>query len=616
MRSPEQVLALYTERKKFYQALHTGMEAVRTVYDGEARVVIPEMDTDDASSVPNLLAQGVDQMAGRIASVQPMASFAPKDPGQRRSERRAQTARQIIHGWWQADRMPLKMKQRARHLIAYGMAPTVISWNPKTERPEWTVRNPLETYPSPLTIGDTAMPTDVIFAYQRTVRWLRANGYGDAVHAVTGNPNAHLDAQMTLLEYHDQDGKILCLVGYVADSQTYDWMIPSSPFETGVQRCVLIEAAMYPEPVMCASVPLRVSLSRPGGQFDAMVGMYYQQSKLMALEVAAVEKGIFPDTYLVSRPNEVGRFLDGPHDGRTGKINVIAGGDIRDLTSAPSYLTNPTIDRIERSQRLTAGIPQEFGGESGSNIRTGRRGDAVLSAVIDFPVAEAQDVLAYGLQDEDKAAIALSKMYGGKRTFQVFVGSGTAAKTVTFVPDEVFEKADHVVSYPAAGTDLNSLMIGLGQRVGMGIMSKETAASLDPFIDSPELEHDRIIAEGLESALVSGIQQQAASGQIPPLVLSKVMTLVASDRMELADALTKVAEDAAKEQAKAAQEQAAQGAPPSAEAMMAPAAAQAMSGSPIPGASQGQTDLASMLNTLRRPTLTIKPMRGNEQGAM
>ena len=615
MRSPEQVLALYTERKKFYRALHTGMEAVRTVYDGEARVVIPEMDTDDASSVPNLLAQGVDQMAGRIASVVPMASFAPKEPGQRRSERRAQTAKQIVHGWWQADRQPLKNKQRARHLIAYGMTPVVVSWNPKTERPEWTVRNPLETYPSPLTIGDTAMPTDVIFAYQRTVRWLRANGYGDAVHAVTGNPNAHLDAQMTLLEYHDQDGKILCLVGYVADSQTYDWMIPSSPFETGVQRCVLIEAAMYPEPVMCASVPLRVSLSRPGGQFDAMVGMYYQQSKLMALEVAAVEKGIFPDTYLVSRPNEVGRFLDGPHDGRTGKINVIAGGDIRDLTSAPSYLTNPTIDRIERSQRLTAGIPQEFGGESGSNIRTGRRGDAVLSAVIDFPVAEAQDVLAYGLQDEDKAAIALSKMYGGKRTFQVFVGSGTAAKTVTFVPDEVFEKADHVVSYPAAGTDLNSLMLGLGQRVGMGIMSKETAASLDPFVDSPELEHDRIIAEGLESALVSGIQQQAASGQIPPLVLSKIMSLVSSDRMELADALTKVAEDAAKEQAKAAQEQAAQGAP-TAEAMMAPAAAQAMSGSAIPGANATQQDMASLLSSLRAPVKTIQPMRGAAAGAI
>jgi len=335
----------------------------------------------------------------------------------------------------------------------------------------------------------------------------------------------------------------------------------------------------------------------------------------MALEVAAVEKGIFPDTYLVSRPNEVGRFLDGPHDGRTGKINVIAGGDIRDLTSAPSYLTNPTIDRIERSQRLTAGIPQEFGGESGSNIRTGRRGDAVLSAVIDFPVAEAQDVLAYGLMDEDKAAISLTKMYGGSKTFSIFVGTGTAAKTVKYIPNDVFETGDHVVAYPAAGTDLNSLMLGLGQRVGMGIMSKETAASLDPFVDSPELEHDRIIAEGLESALVSGIQQQAASGQIPPLVLSKIMSLVSSDRMELADALTKVAEDAAKEQAKAAQEQAAQGAP-TAEAMMAPAAAQAMSGSAIPGANATQQDMASLLSSLRAPVKTIQPMRGAERGAM
>jgi hypothetical protein len=84
----------------------------------------------------------------------------------------------------------------------------------------------------------------------------------------------------------------------------------------------------------------------------------------------------------------------------------------------------------------------------------------------------------------------------------------------------------------------------------------------------------------------------------------------------LADALTKVAEDAAKEQAQAAQEQAAQGAPPSAEAMMAPAAAQAMSGSPIPGASQGQQDMASLLSSLRAPVKTIQPMRGAAAGAI
>lgn len=225
-------------------------------------------------------------------------------------------------------------------------------------------------------------------------------------------------------------------------------------------------------------------------------------------------------------------------------------------------------------------------------------------------------MLAYGLMDEDKAAIHLAKMYGGSETKTIFVGTGTAAKNVTYVADDVFQVGDHVVSYPAAGTDLNSLMLGLGQRVGMGIMSKETAATLDPFVDSPELEHDRIIAEGLEQALVSGIQQQAAAGAIPPLVLSKIMSLVASDRMELADALTKVAEDAAKEQAKAAQEQGAQGGAPTAEAMMAPAAAQAMSGSAIPGPNETQTDMASLLSSLRAPVKTIQPMRGAAQGAM
>ena len=356
------------------------------------------------------------------------------------------------------------------------------------------------------------------------------------------------------------------------------------------------------------------------GQFDNMIGMYYQQAKLMALETIAVEKGVFPDTYLVSRPGEVGRFLDGPHDGRTGMVNIIAGGDIKEVQSQPGYLTNGTIDRLERSQRVTSGIPAEFGGESGSNIRTGRRGDAVLSAVIDFPVAEAQEMFAYALEEEDKIAISLAKRIDGDTSRTIYVGTGNSRKPVTYTPSETFEVSQHVVSYPAVGNDVNSLIIGLGQRVGLGIMSKETAAHLDPFVDNPEQEHDRIISEGLEQALVSGIQQQAASGAIPPLTLAKVMSLVENDKMELAEALHKVAEDAAKEAEKAAQEQAQQ---QSLSAMSAPADMAAMMGpnagapdSPIPGVGQGMSDLSGMLASLRMPTMTTKPFRGAEQGAM
>jgi hypothetical protein len=166
---------------------------------------------------------------------------------------------------------------------------------------------------------------------------------------------------------------------------------------------------------------------------------------------------------------------------------------------------------------------------------------------------------------------------------------------VTYTPNETFENTEHVVSYPAAGSDVNSLIIGIGQRIGLGIMSKQTAATLDPYIDNPEVEHDRIIAEGLEQALVASIQQQAASGQLPPLVLSKVMKLVKDDKLEVADALTKVTEEAAKAtQVEQAPEE-----------MAAAAAMGSLAGGappPIAGPSPSQTNLMSLLSTLRRPS--------------
>ena len=148
-------------------------------------------------------------------------------------------------------------------------------------------------------------------------------------------------------------------------------------------------------------------------------------------------------------------------------------------------------------------------------------------------------------------------------------------------------------------------------------MSKATAASLDPFISSPELEHDRIIAEGLEQSLVAGIQQQAVAGSLPPLVVSKVMTMVRNDKMELAEALVKVTEDAAKAAEEAAQAQ--QQGPTTADQMMAGAAQQGLAGS-VPGAiagpSQDQQNFSNMLGALRRPVMgvaarTTTDTRGN-----
>ena len=622
-KAAEHAVAEYQERMRRFAVLHNQMAAVSDVYGNRADIPMPDAMADRKPTVPNLLAQGVDQLAGRIASVMPMAEFAVVKPGVRRSERQASTAGRVIHGWWQTDKVPLKMLRRARHLVAYAITPVVITYNRETKMPTWNIRDPRTCYPDPNLIpGEVSQ--NAIFAFRRSGDWLIRNGYGDQLRRSL-RPGDTLDNNrkvlFMLVESVNEDGRVLALTGH-SPNQEDIWNTWSD-----IPGHVAITLEQSGPNTAFASVPTRLSLDDPSGQFDSMLGMYYLSARLMALEEIAVEKGIFPDTYLVARPGETPRFIDGPHDGRSGKVSIVAGGTIEELNTQPGYQTNPTIDRLERAQRLTGGIPSEFGGESGTNIRTGRRGDAVMSATIDFPVGEAQAILAAGLEIENRAAIRIAKHFdnGSERT--VYVGTGNTARAQRYVAEDVFtEDGWHTVTYPVNGADMNSLLIGIGQRVGMGTMSKETAAHLDPLIESPEVEHDRIIAESLETALLAGIQQQASAppdqGGIPPLVLAKVMSLVKSDRMELAEAMNKVVEDAQKAEAeKQANAQQMQGQPMGTDAAMAPAAAVALTGnpeaaSPIPGPTAGQGDLASLLSTLRKPTMTIQPMRGASRGAV
>ena len=276
--------------------------------------------------------------------------------------------------------------------------------------------------------------------------------------------------------------------------------------------------------------------------------MYQQQAKLMALEVIAVQKGVFPDTWLVGRAGEQPTIIN-PANGLTGEVGVIRGGDLRDMQLQPGFMTNPAIDRLERAQRLTAGIPAEFGGESTSNIRTGRRGDAVLSAVVDFSVQESQRILARSLEAENKLAIAFAKSYAGNTSKSFYVSMGKVKGKVDYVPNKHFTTDDNVVSYSHAGADINNLVIAGGQRLAMGTMSKESFMKIDPIVEDVEFERDAVTAEQLEQSLLSGLQHQAATGAISPADLARIIDLVKSDKAELASAVEKVQREAQERQA-------------------------------------------------------------------
>jgi hypothetical protein len=235
----------------------------------------------------------------------------------------------------------------------------------------------------------------------------------------------------------------------------------------------------------------------------------------------------------------------------------------------PGYKTDTALDRLERQERLEGAIPAEFGGESATNIRTGRRGDSVLSATVDYRVQEAQAIFETSMMEEDKIAIAIEKAYWGSFQKSFYIPGRAAAGRSTYIPNQLWTNDFHYVTYSAAGSDVNALVVGLGQRLGAGIISKETARESDPLISDPDLEHDRIIAEGVEAALLSSIQQQAVdpNGPYQPEDLAYLTKLVVENDVPLFEAVRRTDQRARDRQA----------------AMVQPGAPEAMPGLAQPG---------------------------------
>lgn len=607
----EQIVALYNDRKNALATVNSKRDEVRKAYNGELKVNIPDVGRSAPPAVANLLARGVDQMSQRVASTLPTIYCPPRDESVKREVQAAEKRRRALYGWWEANDLEMMVGRRARLLIAYAQSPVML-W-PDLQRgiPTWRMRDPFGTYPATCFNPGDFTPSDCVFAYQQSYDWVRRT-YPDAFERLLRKEKWRRDDKMTLLDYVDHDELVtLVLSEGPVDEGAYptSWSPPTGQGTgfLGSSRYEVLERLPNRAGICTAVVPVRVTLDRAIGQFDSMLSIYKQMAHLTALELIAVEKGIFPDVYMESRQGEQASFITGPHDGRSGLVNIIKGGTIREVGTNPGFQTNPTIDRLERAQRLDAGIPAEFGGESASNIRTGKRGDAVLSAAVDFPIQEMQKVIAASLREENKRAIAIAKGYFGGRSQSFYVGWKGAKGRVDYVANEVFTTDDNLVRYSHTGSDVNSMMIMTGQAVGMGVQSKYSAARSIPFIEDAEFERDQIIKESLEAALLAAIQQKVNAGEIGPADAAWLMQQVGNNKLELAEAV--VALDKKVQERQAAQPnpedplQAAAGL-----AAGTPAEAQAVPAA-IPGPNESQEGLASLLGKLRMPQMTVASER-------
>lgn len=590
MKSVDDILRMYTNRVNSLGPVHQQMRAIRDMADSDIIVPLNELDEHAKASVANLMVQGLEQMSMRVGSTMPTPMFPPL----RESEKSKQMSRDRRHamlGIWEQNRMGMKLRRRARHLLGYSESPVIIEPDFKNLRPRWRIINPLDIYPAPLDDMDDPVPSDVIIAWQQSAGWLYRN-HPEAANLLKKGKNWNADSKYTILQYIDAYEMTVIVKG----SEESDDMFAPMSLEGNIPAIRLTWTPNRCE-IPLVVIPRRITLNKQRGQFDGMLNMFYTRARLQALNEIAIERGIFPDEYLIARPGEVPEIIQ-VADGRTGEVGIVRGGDLQQLQLNPGYKTDVLLDRIERQERLEGSIPAEFGGESPSNIRTGRRGENVLSATIDFRVQEAQALFQESLIAEDKIAISIEKNYWGNASKSFIIPGRVKNAHLDYTPNKLWETDEHYVQYPAAGADINNLIIGLGQRMGTGLMSKESAREADPLISDPELEHDRITSEGVETALLASIQQQAAQpdGPYQPRDLANLVRKVVEEGKTLYKAIEEVDREAQERQASEAE----QGAP---ETMpgLAPPGMGAEVPEMVPEPEAGVSNLSSMLSQLRRP---------------
>ena len=541
MKTPEEIVTLKVERQTLQDPALDVMRQIRDANNGDMVIPVPEMERNERSSVANIINTGIEKTGMKIAAVTPNLWFPALEPGKRSSEKKAATRRRAALAWQERNRLGLKNRRRGRHLAGYGATAVILrpDWDLQCAR--WEVRDPLTAYPAPSADPDDLTPTDVIFGYQRSLAWLTKNYPDETARLSRGKagPNDRFD----ILEYTDADETVLIVVGKADDTPTWQGRVT-----TGSQ---IVELRRTPNRTgMCLAVmPRRITLDRVMGQFDQLLGMQMMQGKLNALEYIAIKKSVFPDMFLVSRPNEEARFVAGPFEGSSGMYNIVAGGQPEPITWQPGVQTNTMIDRLERNQRVTGAVAPEMGGESATNVRTGKRGDAILAEVVDPVAQEAQEILAASMQEELRRAIAIDKAYWGSTKKSFYLTDKGKAATVDYVPNEIFETDYCSVTFPMAGTDTNGLIVGAGQRIGLGTLSKRGFMELDPLISDPEREMDRVVTEALDAALLSSVQSQAQSGALPLPDVARIRELVGTDQMSLVDAIQKAQSEAQNRQA-------------------------------------------------------------------
>ena len=529
-------------------------------YHYEADIVLPMPDVADEPDMPNLtpalITDVVDGLSLRAASVKPTVYSPALDPYKEvgvRSKQFATDRRRIISATYHNSGWALLRRRYFRHLNAYDTASIFVEPDFRTGMPKIRVRDPLRTFPEVKALESMEAPEHVAFITRYSGAYLRSRF--PQVRGEYGGPISQHDTTelWDVFEWVDSEQIALGLLGPIYNNGDHiyrdytqfsgPWMPLADPLPNMTGMCTAV-------------TPGAVSLHRIGNRLNALLENAKWQSKLLALDILAQEKAVFPDMYIMASRGGSPRLADGEwHDGRDGDINIITDAErVGVLNQMPDPRTSQMVDRLERNFRVSAGLSPMFGGETpGAALRTGKALNEMAGISVDPRILELHEIDEVWMPKVNEAILACYKGYWPEKKYTLFSGWAGDRGQVEFVPSRVIETTDNTVSYSIPGADIVQVTQVLGAMLGSKTISSETFQRHHPWIEDPHAEQTRIIDETLERGAIDGMLRQVMSGQIPMSVFARIRKKMQDGQKDVFQATVEVDEEIRKEQA-AAQE--------------------------------------------------------------
>lgn len=545
VRSWDEVLATVQYMRDQDSPLKRQMEQVRIRYNGDYVVPVPEVDGMKALPplTPALIGDAVDNLALQCSGVMPFIHCPAVDPGKEKgikSREYAAIRRMALQGTWYQNRMKLIMRRFYRQLAGYATTSLVVLPDFINEIPQIRMRDPLATYVEPRDAEDLSLPEWGAFVYAKSGKWIHKH-YPQARPIVNGRDGSEM---WDMVEWIDCDQIYIGLLG----PQSTGFQTERDRLMTQSMALSWYENRMGVCPIVA---PKRVTMDRVASPIANIIGITDLMARLMALDIIATEKSIFPDMYVIGKAGQTPQVVGGWKDGRDGEMNVILDADaVGQLRATPDPNNKQTMDRLERNARIsTSNVPQ-FGGETYGALRTGRGIDALGGMAVDPKTQEMHEIAEAAFSSMNEAIFACFEAYWPNKQFSMYTGGSGEGNVAEFVPSKHFENRHNSVNYAIPGADVQFTTVTLGQMLGTKAISLQTFRNKHPWIDDPDAETRRRNEEDLEEAVMIGFLEQVRSGSIPLIDAVNVESYVKAG-YDIVESIMRADEDARNRQAAA-----------------------------------------------------------------